>query len=333
MENINKQEDLKKSEFEQLVETFGAEFIAERDEAERIKKEKAIKKEAAAAKRKQQTGSSRTAAQTAKINKTVAKQSWKDSVVRKADELCVAREKFETETLARSNKELYSILSRVYSLFQDAVRENCLKDVVLEMKDKLAARNVRVQKNTNAITVFVRYVFNSDRKRAYNYTSTLMAALQAEIEPDALAAFIESKNGVEECKKVFRKKEETVQKEVALADAEIRVCKALRSMKAQKVVKLAGANAELADGTDFVFVIARKNENGDLELLQTVSKTTLSMQNAAVRELAKFTLEHGPLSCNADEDDVISNNTVKLNKRRITAKSAANMSLSELQSA
>ena len=316
---------------QQLIETFGEQFIAERDAAEKAKEEKEIKKKAAAAKRLQKTGKSNTDAQVKKNAKAGAKLGWTENVVRKATALCVAREKFETETLARSNKELYGILGGVYGLFIDAVRQDCLKEVVIRMKAVLTERNVRVQKNTNALTVFVRYVFNSDRKRAYNYASTLMAAVQAEIAVDELAAFIESKNGVEECKKVFRKKAETVQKEVALADAETRVLETLREMKAQKVVKLAGADAELAEGADFVFVIARKNKNGSLELLQAVSKTTLAMQNYAVKELAKFTLANGELNSNAKVENDISNSAVKFTKRVTAAKSAANMTVEELE--
>ena len=331
MKNVSTNNKSINEKQEQLIETFGEQFITERDAAETVKIEKERKKKAATAKRLQTTGRSNTDAQVKKIVKAGAKTSWTDSVVRKATELCVAREKYETETLARSNKELYGILSSIYGLFIDAVRENCLKDVVIRMKAALTERNIRVQKNTNALTVFVRYVFNSDRKRAYNYASTLMAAVQAEIAVDELATFIESKNGVEECKKVFRKKVETIEKEVALADAETRVLETLRGMKAQKVVKLAGADAELAEGADFVFIMARKNKNGAFELLQAVSKTTLSMQNVAVRELAKYTLSNGELGINSEAENDISNSAIKFTKSVTAAKSAVNMTVEELE--
>jgi len=224
-----------------------------------------------------------------------AKKEWQrerlaeltKNVVERADELCVAREKFETETLARSNKELYGILSEVYGLFKRAVADECLKETVAAMKTALTARGIRVQVNTPALTLFVRYVFNSDRKRAYNYASTLMAAAQADVEPADLAEFIESKNGVEECKKEFRKKEETVKKEAAVAGAVVSVLEDLRTMQAQEVVTLADTDVELAEGTQFAFVVARVAGNGTLELLQVVSKTTVGMENAAIKELAK----------------------------------------------
>jgi len=99
------------------------------------------------------------------------------SMLKRANELCADRETFETTTLARSNAELYAILSNVYALFIQAVDSNCLKETIKELTSVLKERGFRIQSNTPALTVFVRYVFNSDRKRAYNYASTLMDEL------------------------------------------------------------------------------------------------------------------------------------------------------------
>lgn len=270
---------------------------------------------------------------TAAVNGTVKAASNADksgvlaktkSMLKRADELCAAREQFETTTLARSNAELYGILSSVYALFTQAVDSNCLKETIKGMSSALTKRGFRVQSNTPALTVFVRYVFNSDRKRAYNYASTLMAALQADIEPSELAQFIESKNGVEECKKEFRKKEETIKRETEIKEAAGKVLKRLATMKAKQVVELGGADIEFADGAQYAFVIARVGKQGTLELLQTVSKTTMGMQNAAICELAKSYVAQQA----TDE-------TLELKKDEftMTAKAAAGMKVMDLEAA
>ena len=110
------------------------------------------------------------------------------AVIEEANKLSVQREKFETEELARSNKALYAILAKVYELFNKAVKDGCIKETAKEMRSLLKERGVKVQSNTPALTCFVRFVFNSDRKRAYNYASTLMAAVDAEIKSENLAA-------------------------------------------------------------------------------------------------------------------------------------------------
>ena len=133
------------------------------------------------------------------------------TVIDRADALFKERERFEGAELARSNKALYKLLMQVYELFEAARADvKCLKAAVKTMSEKLKERGVKIQSNTPALTVFVRYVFNSDRKRAYAYTQTLMAAIQQEVQPTKLANFIESQNGVEECRKQLIKKEDTI---------------------------------------------------------------------------------------------------------------------------
>jgi hypothetical protein len=314
-------------DYTSVIDTFGAEYIAEMQAAEAVKEAKRAKKAAKIVKLKQDGKLTKTTKQIAAISKKSAAEAHATVVVKCADALSVAREKYETETLARSNKELYGILSDVYKLFMQAVSNECLKDVVKNMRYTLAQRNIRVQNNTNALTVFVRYVFNNDRKRAYNYASTLQAALQADVDADGLAEFIESKNGVEECKREFRKSDEAKSKEAQLAAAALCVVDEISSMQAQQVVKLADANVELADGTQFVFVIARANADGMLELLQVVNKTTVAMQNAAVKELAKQYVEKQAAVIAAKA--VKKAGTVKVT----VAKDAAKLTMRELESA
>ena len=224
----------------------------------------------------------------AKKTNTVAVDNTQATlIVGRANELSVLRETFETTTLARTNKELYGILSKVYQLFNDAVAENCIKESLKLMKVELAKRNVKVQNNSPALTVFVRYVFNSDRKRSYNYTRTLMAAAQAKISPKNLAEYIESNNGVEEIKNTLNKKEETVLKEQKLKAAMIDVEEQLAVMSPITSVHLPNASVNLIDGEKYAFVVARVAANGDFELLRAVPTTTKTMHNSAIKEIAK----------------------------------------------
>ncbi len=317
------------ADYAPVVELFGAELIAEMQAAEKVKAEKRAKKAQKIAKAKSEGKSTKTPRQIAAISKAVAAQAHADIVVKRANQLSAARAKFETETLARSNKELYSILSDVYRLFKQAVSDNCLKEVVKRMRYMLTKSNIRVQSNTNALTVFVRYVFNNDRKRAYNYASTLLAALQADVDADGLANFIESKHGVEECKREFRKSDETKAKEAQLAAARVSVVDDLGSMQSQQVVKLADANVELAEGTQFAFVVARVNADGMLELLRVVNRTTVALQNAAVKELAKRYVETKGEAKTIAAKALRKAATVKVTM----AKDAAKLTMRELESA
>ncbi len=258
-----------------------------------------------------------------KANAVVAPTT--EAVIKKANELVAAREKFEKTTLARSNKELYGILGQVHDLFISAcVSTECLKDAVKEMKAELIKRNVKVQSNSPALTVFVRYVFNSDRKRAYNYTRTLMAAIKDKKANETLAEFIESQGGVEECKKNFAKKPETLAKEVALKDAIAESFMALENLPAKETVALPNSSVYFNDGCTFAFVLARQNANNELELLRTVPTTTKAMENAALKEVAKHLLTQREAANDSNKEK---------DKLKASAVAVASMSVKELEAA
>ena len=253
-------------------------------------------------------------------------------VVDEANKLCIQRETFEKEEYARSNKALYAILSSIYTLFNTAVKDQCIKEAVKAMSLQLKQRGIKVQSNSPALTVFVRFVFNSDRKRAYNYASTLMAAVQAEVEPAKLAEFIEGKNGVEECKKLFKMKDETKQRVEAVAAASIEVVSALKSMPCASSITLPNSNVEFSDGAEFAFIVARTNGNGKFEILRVIPKSTKSMQSAAVKELAKHLIEQAAAVAADVKSKKVKTATAKA-VISMTAKTAAKMTMKEMEAA
>ena len=236
-------------------------------------------------------------------------------VIKIADALFEKNKKFETSFLARSNKALYSILGDVQGLYQSAAAANCLADTTKEMKAALKGRGIRTQKNTPALTVFVRYVFNSDRKKAYNYANTLAAAIEEGIAPSDLANFIEGKGGIEECKKEFTQSAEITQKKVAHTDMLGNVLASLKTKKAITVVELANQSVDLMDGTHFAFLVARRNRNGNFDVLQAVPTTTKALENAALNELTKFAIKAKDKSDQA----AAKNNVEKTTKKAISS--------------
>ena len=215
-----------------------------------------------------------------------------DSIIQRVNELVKEREQFQTVTLARSNKELYGILGKVQSLFLDASKDaNCLKESLKHLKAILHSRGIKVQVNSPAITVFVRYVFNSDRKRAYNYTRTLMAAIKANILPEDLPDFITSKGGVEECKKEYSKSLETLQKEQALTSAIDVIKVELETMDPVEILDLPDASVHLSDDCEYAFTISRIIGENQLGILRTIPTTTKAMESSAFKELAKALIE------------------------------------------
>lgn len=266
------------------------------------------------------------------LGKEASTQMYVLKVIEKADALSIERETFENEVLARSNKALYSILAKIYTLFNDAVNDKCIKEAAKAMREQLKQRGVKVQSNTPALTCFIRFVFNSDRKRAYNYASTLMAAIDADVKPENLAAFIESGNGVQEIKKTHKMKDETKQKIDAVNTASNDVFDTLRTMKAVETVVMPNANVDLSDGVEFAFIVARSIGNGKFELLRAVPKSTKVMQTAAVKELAKNLLDVAEKNKTEVKSKKLQKATEKV-VEKMTLKEAAKMTFKDVEMA
>lgn len=273
-----------------------------------------------------------TDTQAARMNKEANLQYDAKSIIEAATKLSVQREAFEAEEFARSNKALYAILSNVYALFNKAVADNCIKEVAKAMRAELKLRGIRVQSNTPALTCFVRFVFNSDRKRAYNYATTLMAAVNAGIAPTALSDFIELGNGVEECKKKFKMKDEVRLRNEAVRAASVDIVETLQTMQPAATVSLPNTAVTLADGAQFAFIVARSIGNGGFELLRAVPTSTKVMQSSAVKELAKDLIAAAERAKVAAKANRVKNSTQQA-AASITAKTAANMTVGELEAA
>jgi len=273
-----------------------------------------------------------TDTQATRMNKEANLQYDAKSIIEAATKLAAQREAFEAEEFARSNKALYAILSNVYALFIKAVADNCIREVAKAMRAELKQRGIRVQSNTPALTCFVRFVFNSDRKRAYNYATTLMAAVNAGIAPTALSDFIELGNGVEECKKQFKMKEEVRLRNEAVRAASVDIVDALQTMQPAVTVSLPNTAVMLADGSQFAFIVARSIGNGKFELLRAVPTSTKVMQGCAVKELAKDLIAKAELAKAAAKVNRVKNSTQQA-AASITAKTAANMTVGELEAA
>ena len=123
------------------------------------------------------------------------------------DELSDIREGYERSTLRNSNKELYEILAKVYCIFEDMNdNKSEFESNIKFLKSKFKERNIKIQKNTSWLTVLIRYVFNADRVRSYNYNRVISYAKESGVAPDELSQFIEEHGGIESCKKMMSKK-------------------------------------------------------------------------------------------------------------------------------
>jgi hypothetical protein len=216
------------------------------------------------------------------------------NIIAKANYLVKQREEFERNEFARSNQRLYQILAEVLDMYEEASKNKALlKESILLLKSALKADNVRVQVNTLALTLFVRYVFRTDRQRSLNYSRTLQAAIQQGIKANQLAQFIEDCGGVESCKKQFTKSAVVVAKETSIANNLTLVDDALSSAVDSPLATFKVADSLVAKtyDKDFVFVIGKADKQGNIKVLNAVPAYSAGMTKWAKQQLALFLAE------------------------------------------
>jgi hypothetical protein len=219
------------------------------------------------------------------------------AIVDNANKLVQTREDWQTNEYARSNKRLYEILAEVLKMYEQVSGENntdLRRETVKQMKRQLDSAGVRIQTNTLTITLFVRYVFRTDRQRALNYSRTIQAAITAGIVPDNLAEFIENSGGVEQCKKKFIKSETTEARAKAIESAKELVEEQLEEAETKPLTTFKVDESFVKDthGEGYVMILAKADMDGTVKVLAAVPAKADGYVKWAKQKLALFLSGH-----------------------------------------
>lgn len=224
---------------------------------------------------------------------TVINPSTASSLLNELNALVKEREIFEKEEYARSNARLYEILTKVYRAYTTAKSsETLLKETVKQMKAALQKAGERIQTNTLAINLFVRYVFRTSRQRAHNYSRTLQAAYAKDIKPEALAQFIADGGGVEECKKEFVPGPKVLERKAKIASAIDLVNEQLTNGSSNLAELTVPAEWVAAThGEEMTFLVGKADSSGKIQVISVVPAYSKGMANWAKDRLALFLAE------------------------------------------
>ena len=242
------------------------------------------------------TVTNKTAVKTSSIT-TKAKQvfvpsdtniKYAQTIVKQLSELVVKREKWESTDYKKANEGLYALLSSCLEMFNSkfvTAGDNDRKTLRHELATLLKTDGIKVQTNTPTLTMFVRYVFGSDRKRAHGYAYVLKAAISYEITAEDLAKFIVEKGGIEEIKRKM------VASEEAIANKAKRE-KALEAVNANaeqaELAPLATVGIDLSQNTTpFAIVITKPNANGEGDVIAVLKNAEAKLITALYKHIAK----------------------------------------------
>lgn len=213
--------------------------------------------------------------------KSSKKQTINQQIITKLDVMKVQNEHFETNELSRSNKTLYSLLGQVYEVFKSIGEED--KETLKHLKSILTERGVKVQDNTPFLTVLIRYVFNSDRSKSFNYNRVISSAIQKGISPKDLPSHIEEMGGIEECKKDYIPSQKTIDKKQRVSDLIESIQRKFVGLESFYEFET-GKQIKKVDGCQFVFTVGRLGEDGKtIELVEVLSEMNKAMEKTALK--------------------------------------------------
>jgi len=213
--------------------------------------------------------------------------------------LALKRDKWEQGSFKKSNDELYGLLADTLELYlQNEQAKSALeckshgkqyaKELRAELTDLLKGMGVKVQKNSSTLTMLVRFVFKSDRKRAQGYTQVLLAAIQNQITPNDLPAYIVSSGGIEEIKRRMVLSAEALKKRNALAEVQTVVQSEIELNTINPV-----ARVELVSEGKYAVMLGKPTGTGFIDVIAVLPDVNDSMRDDLIKRIAKYRTDKG----------------------------------------
>lgn len=219
-----------------------------------------------------------------------------DSIVQSLDALSQARDNWEQTAFKKANEGLYDLLSQCLAVFETKFI-NGTKDDQKTLRSELIARlsemKIKTQKNSPTLTLFVRFVFCSDRKRAHGYSYVLNAAISHEITAAQLPQWIVSEGGIEEIKRKMVQSDEAKDRQEKRKQAKDT---AEQLIAEAHVNPLATFAVEGFMPQQRNIMLAVGDVNGNFNVTYVLTDVSDSLYNALLKQAAKKIVE-------ADEQD------------------------------
>ena len=209
-------------------------------------------------------------------------------IVKSLDELSKERKAWEATAYKKSTDGLYSLLGKGLDLFNARFMQGTNDDrktLRLELIARLTADNIRVQRNSTTLTLFIRFVFGSDRKRAHGYQYVLKAAISHGIGASGLADWLSQQGGIEEVRRKTIVSEEALKN---IADREVSLNKVKAS--AERAVHNPLATVKLAPHGklgEFSVMVGMPDDQGVVSIIAVLHNANAKVIGSLMNHISK----------------------------------------------
>jgi hypothetical protein len=215
---------------------------------------------------------------------------------------------WESTDYKRANEGLYSLLADCLNVFNTQFvkgTESDKRTLRLNLEKRLKASGIRVQRNSTTLTMLVRYVFNSDRKRAQGYAYVLKSAISHSKTAEELPGWIASEGGIEQIKLSMVQSEKAKANQAKLVVAKTQVATAIQKAELTPLaqVHLAGLTG------NYALLLAKPLPNGMVAIVGALADLEEPLYNAMLLKMAKRKSAENEQSetLSKETDDLLSN--------------------------
>lgn len=212
--------------------------------------------------------------------------AFSNATVQSLDALVSRRKNWEAIDYKKANEGLYSLLADCLDIFNSKfvqASESDKKTLRLDLTARLKADGVKVQKNSTTLTMFVRVVFGSDRKRAQGYAYVLKAAISHEVSAANLPQYIANEGGIEEIKRKMIVSEAALARQAERAAAKTEVLANIEQAAVTPIAQLplAGVTGQYA------LLLAKPTPNGMVSVVGVLDDVEEALYNAFLIKMAE----------------------------------------------
>lgn len=130
-----------------------------------------------------------------------------ETIVSAANALQIEHDNYEKQYVDGGRMALYGVLSKIYSLAIQINFSDYCDQILKELRNQLSLKkNIKVQKNSHAITMLVRWVVGANRQTAHNYSKALQAAFSDNVAAADLSEYFVKRGGLQSVKSETQKK-------------------------------------------------------------------------------------------------------------------------------
>jgi len=116
--------------------------------------------------------------------------------LQQCDKLTQQVKDYHEQFVIRGNQALYRLLADIYGFALKIRLSEYRTHIHVAMISALRDRDIKVQENTSEMTVLVKYIVGSDRRKAANFSRVLEVALKENLSANDLPAYIERRGGI-----------------------------------------------------------------------------------------------------------------------------------------